>query len=87
MSAYEARELQVFWPLSSQPPSTRVAVERNDARSLPDSGSDQAWAQMSSARAMRGMIRASWSGCACSKSVGASRKMPFWLTRPGAPAR
>ena len=37
-----ARLLQIFWPLSSHPPSVGVAVDRSDARSLPDSGSDQA---------------------------------------------
>ena len=56
-----ARELQIFWPLSNQPPSVWVAVERNDARSLPDSGSDQACAQISSPLAIFGSTRSSCS--------------------------
>ncbi len=85
-SAKAARDDQAFWPLSSQPPSVRTAVERSEARSEPDSGSDQACAQTTSPRAMAGRTRARCSAVPCSNSVGASRLMPFWLTRPGAPA-
>ena len=47
-------EAQVFWPLSSQPSpaALRVARERMPARSLPASGSDQPWHQISSPAAM-----------------------------------
>jgi hypothetical protein len=85
-SAYVARVLHVFWPDKSHPPSVRTAVLRRLARSLPASGSDHACAQISSARAMGGRTRASCSGVPCANSVGASRKMPFWLTRNGARA-
>ncbi len=87
LSPNGARELQIFWPLSSQPPSVRVAVERNEARSLPDSGSDQACAQISSPLAIFGRIRSSCSSVPCANNVGASIEVPLALARPGAPAR
>ncbi|CFE44450.1 Uncharacterised protein [Mycobacterium tuberculosis] len=87
MSANGARELQIFCPLSSQPPSTLLAVERSDARSLPDSGSDQACAQICSPLAIFGRIRSSCSAVPCANSVGASIEVPLALARPGAPAR
>ena len=82
-----ARELQIFWPLSSQPPSVLVAVDRSDARSLPDSGSDHACAQISSPLAIFGSTRSSCSSVPCANSVGASIEVPLALARPGAPAR
>ncbi len=85
-SAYPARELQVFCPYSRQPPSTRSARERSEARSLPASGSDQAWAQTSSARAILPRNLSRWAAVPVVNRVGASRKMPFWPTLPGAPA-
>ena len=85
-SAKAAREDQVFWPDSSQPPSVRTARERSEARSEPASGSDQACAQITSPLAIGGSTRARCSAVPWSKRVGASRLMPFWETRPGAPA-
>jgi hypothetical protein len=79
------RVVHVFWPFSRQPPSTRSARLVIDARSLPAPGSDHPWHHRSSAAAMRGR-RASCSGFPNSNSVGARRKMPFWVTRCGAPA-
>ena len=87
ISANGARELQIFCPLSSHPPSVLVAVDRSDARSLPDSGSDQAWAQICSPLAIFGRIRSSCSSVPCANSVGASIEVPLALARPGAPAR
>ena len=55
--------------------------------SLPAFGSDQPCAQTSSLEAIFGRKRAFCSGVPNSMSVGPSRKMPFWLTRRGAPAR
>ena len=86
-SANTARVLQVFCPLSTQPPSTLVAVLRMAARSLPAPGSDQACDQMSSPQAIRGRSRFCCSSVPNSKMVGASRKMPFCPTRRGAPTR
>lgn len=85
-SAKAARDDQVFCPESSQPPSVRTARERSDARSEPDSGSDQACAQITSPLAIDGRTRARCSSVAWSKSVGARRLMPFCETRPGPPA-
>ena len=87
ISANGARELQIFCPFSSQPPSVLVAVDRSDARSLPDSGSDQACAQICSPLAIFGRIRSSCSSVPCANSVGASIEVPLALARPGAPAR
>jgi hypothetical protein len=86
LSAKAARELHVFVPDSSQPPSARAARARIAARSLPASGSDQACAQISSARAIGGSSRACCSLLPCRSSVGPSRKIPFWPTRTGAAA-
>ena len=57
------------------------------ARSLPASGSDQPWHQISAADAIGGRNRAFCSSVPNSNMVGASRKIPFWLTRSGAWAR
>ena len=88
-SAKAPRLAQVFWPVSSQPsPSPlRTARERMPARSLPASGSDQPWHQISSPAAIGGKKRSFWAGVPYSSMVGARRKMPFWLTRLGARAR
>ena len=84
-----ARLAQVFWPLSTQPSpaALRAARERMPARSLPASGSDQPWHQMASPDAIGGRKRAFCASVPYSSMVGASRKMPFWLTRTGARAR
>ena len=68
-------------------PSVRDARERMPARSLPASGSDQPWHQISSPDAIGGKKRAFCASVPYSSIVGARRKMPFWLTRVGAPAR
>ncbi len=85
-SAKAAREDQVFCPDSSQPASVRTARDVSEARSEPDSGSDQACAQITSPLAIDGSTRARCSAVAWSKRVGARRLMPFCETRPGAPA-
>src|SRR5262249_10496901 len=87
ISANGARELQIFCPFSSQPPSVLVAVDRSDARSLPDSGSDQACPQVCSPLPLLGNIRSSCFSVPCANSVGASIDVPLALARPGAPAR
>lgn len=83
------RVVQVFWPVNRQPPaaSSRTAFEVIAARSLPALGSDQPWHHRSSADAIRGRNRSCCSWVPYSKMVGANRKMPFWVTRWGAPAR
>ena len=88
-SANAPRLAQVFCPVSSQPSpaSLRTARERMPARSLPASGSDQPWHQISSPAAIGSKKRSFCAGVPYSSMVGASRKMPFWLTRLGARAR
>jgi hypothetical protein len=88
-SANAPRLAQVFWPERRQPspPALRVARERMAARSLPASGSDQPWHQISSPAAIGGRNRSFWAGVPNSSRVGPSKKMPFWLTRLGAFAR
>ena len=88
-SAKAPRLAQVFCPLSSQPSpvAVRTARERMPARSLPASGSDHPWHQISSPDAIGGRKRAFWASVPYSSIVGARRKMPFWLTRFGARAR
>ena len=65
--------------------SSRTARLLMPARSLPALGSHQPWHHRSSAAAMRGRKRSFCSWVPNSKIVGASRKMPFWVTRCGAP--
>jgi hypothetical protein len=85
-SAKLARELHVFCPDSFHPPAVGSARARSAAMSLPASGSDQACAQISVPLAMAGSTRSRCSAVPYSNNVGASMAMPFWLTRPGAPA-
>src|SRR5262249_5679679 len=67
--------------------SSRAAHELIPARSLPAFGSDQPWHHVSSPDAIFRRMRSCCSLVPSSNSVGASRKMPFWVTRCGAPAR
>ena len=62
-------------------------MDRSDARSEPALGSLHACAHTISLDAMVGRNFAFCSGVPTSMIVGPSRKMPFWFTRPGAPAR
>ena len=57
------------------------------ARSDPAPGSDQPWAQRSSAPAIRGRMRSFCSVLPKAKMLGARRKIPFWVTRAGPWAR
>ncbi|GAA3137137.1 hypothetical protein GCM10020001_069550 [Nonomuraea salmonea] len=84
--AYAARELHVLCPYRRQPPGTGSALEVSAARSLPASGSDHAWAHTCSPEAMPGSQRRRCSPVPNRMSEGPRRKMPFWVTRAGAPA-
>ena len=83
------RVVQVFWPPSRHPPaaSSLVAVERIPARSLPASGSDQPWHHVCSPLAIFVRNRSCCSGVPKPNSVGASRKIPFCVTRCAARPR
>ena len=56
-SAYCAADVHTFWPLSIQPPSTRVARVDSDARSEPAPGSLNSWHQLMSPRNVGGIHR------------------------------
>ncbi len=88
-SAHTARDAQIFCPLSthSAPSSLSTPVERMAARSEPALGSLQACAHTISLDAIVGRNRDFCSSVPTSMIVGPRRKMPFWFTRPGAPAR
>ncbi len=57
--------VHTFWPLTSQPPSTRVPRVLTPAASLPASGSLKSWHQMTSWRNAGITQRATWSSVAC----------------------
>ena len=66
-SAWRARDVHTFWPLSSQPPPTSPspfsagrALVRSDARSEPASGSLNSWHQVISARLVGPRKRSRW---------------------------
>ena len=86
-SANAARDDQILWPFSTYCHRRAWQWSERAARSLPACGSDQACAQISSPAAIGGRKRAFCARVPNSISVGPSRKIPFWLTRPGAPAR
>ena len=82
-----ARLVQTFWPLithleavPASPPSG-TARQRSDARSLPESGSENPWHQSSAPESRRGTTSAASSGGAKSMSVGASTSISE--KRPG----
>ena len=71
--------VQTFWPLTSQPPSTRVPRVLIPAASLPASGSLKSWHQMTSWRSAGSTQRATWSSVACWTSVRMTQPViPYW---------
>jgi hypothetical protein len=76
-SAYCARLVHTFRPLTTQLPAdsagpSATARHASDAKSLPDSGSENPWHQTSSPESSRGTNSAASSDGAKSISVGAS---------------
>ena len=61
--------VHTFWPLTSQPPSTRVARVFTPAASEPASGSLNSWHQITSRLSAGRTQRATWSSVACCTSV------------------
>ena len=61
--ASRAREVQIFWPLTSHRDPLRTAVAFNDARSEPASGSEKAWHQRSCPERIRAEVTASAARC------------------------
>ena len=60
--AWPAIDVHTFWPLSTQPPSTRVARVESAARSEPAPGSLNSWHQLISPRSVGGIQRSCCSG-------------------------
>ncbi len=87
LAARCARLVQIFWPWSSQPPSTLVALVRNDARSEPASGSEKSWHQISSPVRIGRRKRSFCSSVPNSMIVGPARSSPMMFSRSGTPAR
>ena len=75
-----AEDVHTFCPVSSQPPSTRTALVRSDARSEPASGSENSWHQKISPLSVAGTNRSTCSGVPCSRMVGAAHQP---ITRSG----
>src|SRR6202034_3479618 len=75
-----ADDVHTFWPVNSQPPSTRTALVRRDARSEPASGSENSGHQKSSPRNVPGTKRSTCSGVPCSRMVDAAHQP---MTRSG----
>jgi hypothetical protein len=61
-SAYWARLVHTFWPVTRQSSPSRVARHDSDARLLPVPGSEKPWHHVSSPRSSRGTIVAASSG-------------------------
>ena len=81
------RVVHVFWPSSTQPPSTRRALLVTLARSLPAFGSDQPWHQRSSPAAMRRRMPVLLGGRAELEQARREQEDPVLRDPGGAPAR
>ena len=81
-SARWATEVHTFWPVSFQPPSTRSALVRSEARSEPDPGSEKSWHHTSSPRSDGGTNRSRCSSLPCSRIVG-SAQPAITMSGPG----
>ena len=64
-AAWWAPLVQTFWPLTSHPPSTLVALVFTPAASEPASGSLNSWHQMTSWFSVGRTQRATWSSVPC----------------------
>ena len=72
-SARSATEVHTFWPVSFQPPSTRSARVRSEARSEPEPGSEKSWHQTSSPRSDGSTNRSRCASLPCSRIVGSAQ--------------
>ena len=78
-------DVQTFWPLTRQPPSTFSARVRRPARSEPAPGSLKSWHQTRSPRRLGGTKRSSCSGLPCSMRVGTTQ-LPITMSCGLSPA-
>ena len=72
-SARSATEVHTFWPVSLQPPSTRSALVRSEARSEPEPGSENSWHHTSSPRSDGSTNRSRCASLPCSRIVGSAQ--------------
>ncbi len=72
-SARSATEVHTFWPVSRQPPSTRSARVRSEARSEPEPGSENSWHHTSSPRSDGVTNRSRCASVPCSRIVGSAQ--------------
>ena len=79
-SARSATEFQTFWPVSCQPPSTRSARVRSEARSEPEPGSENSWHQTSSPSSDGRTNRSRCASVPCWRIVGTAQPA---ITRSG----
>ncbi len=69
-AAWWAQLVQSFWPRMTHSSPSRSAVVRSEPRSLPASGSENPWHQLSSPRSIGGTTSAASAGAACSMTAG-----------------
>src|SRR3954453_20058 len=82
-----AKVVQTFWPVTTHSPFDLTALVFSDARSEPDSGSEKAWHQISSAVRIGSRKRSFCSSLPCAITTGPPMIRPSTLAADGARAR
>ena len=82
-----ANVVQTFWPVTTQSPLSLTAFVFSDARSEPDSGSENPWHQISSPERIGWMKRSFCSSVPCPMTVGPPIASPSMFAGDGAFAR
>src|SRR5215208_1230911 len=82
-----ANVVHTFWPVTRQPPLSLTAFVFSDARSDPDSGSENPWHQISSADRIGSRNRSFCSSVPCVMTTGPPMTRPRTLAGDGAPMR
>src|SRR5436190_9062469 len=79
-----AKVVQTFCPLTRQPPFSRTAFVLSEARSEPDSGSENPWHQISSAERIGSRKRSFWSSLPWAITTGPPITSPSTFAGEGA---
>src|SRR5918996_1607337 len=82
-----AKVVHTFWPVIRQPPPSLVAFVFSEARSEPDSGSENPWHQISSAERIGSRKRSFCSSVPCAITTGPPMTRPSTFAGRGAFAR
>ena len=82
-----AKVVHTFWPVIFQPPFSCTAFVFSEARSEPDSGSENPWHQISSAERIGSRKRSFWSSVPCAITTGPPITRPRTFAGRGAFAR